>query len=161
MSNLVPRLFKGPNGFELSGLGTSDIKSTLFDATQVARSLGWSNPSKAICDLVWPEYKTFIRGENCLNGRPKPFITIAGVSQLILKSKLPGAVAIQKWIYEEIMPMVLFGDYSRMNDTLKIKELQRRYNYIVDQVGKFGEALCELGSNSQEIASFVFEEKKY
>ena len=157
MSNLVPRLFKGPNGFELSGLGTSDVRSTLFDATQVARTLGWSNPSKAVTDLVWPEYKKYIKGENSTNGRPKPFLTIAGVSQLILKSKLPGAIAIQKWIYEEIMPMILFGDYSRMNDTLKIQELQRKYNYIVDQVGKFGEALCELGSSNQDVKSFVFE----
>ena len=94
-------------GIRLVGISTDDPRTTLFDAMDVARQLGWNNTSKAVHDLVWPEYKTSVSGIKASNGQPKVFLKIGGVMQLIMKSRLPAAHEFQKWILGEVLPEVL------------------------------------------------------
>lgn len=159
--NIVERIYECKElGMRLAGISTDDPKTTLFDAMDVARQLGWNNTSKAVHDLVWSEYKTSIRGIKASNGQPKVFLKVSGVIQLIMKSKLPAAHEFQKWVYEAVLPEVLFGNSTNdsVNYKIRCKELQNQFNLLCDQVGKFGEALCKLGEDNllMNAPGFVF-----
>lgn len=147
-------------GMRLLGISSDDPRTTLFDAMDIAKQLGWNNTSKAVHDLVWPEYKTSIRGIKASNGQPKVFLKIGGVMQLIMKSRLPAAHEFQKWVLGVVLPEVLFGDTNNepVNYKIRCRELQNQFNLLCDQVRKFGEALCKLGEDNllMTMPGFVF-----
>ncbi|AWB46967.1 DNA-binding protein [Paenibacillus sp. CAA11] len=79
----------------------------MFGATQVARTLGYSNPQKAIRDHC--------KSDGCTNrsvidplGRSQmvKFITEGNVYRLIARSKLPSAEKFECWIFEEVLPSI-------------------------------------------------------
>jgi prophage antirepressor-like protein len=79
----------------------------LFPATEVANKLGYSNPQKAIRDHC--------REDGCTNrsvidsmgrSQQKKFINEGNLYRLIVKSQLPEAEKFERWVFEEVLPVI-------------------------------------------------------
>jgi prophage antirepressor-like protein len=79
----------------------------LFPATEVANKLGYSNPQKAIRDHC--------REDGCTNrsvidslgrSQQKKFINEGNLYRLIVKSQLPEAEKFERWVFEEVIPII-------------------------------------------------------
>ncbi|CAB3977085.1 Hypothetical predicted protein [Paramuricea clavata] len=89
-------------------------EEVLFYAKDVAESLGYSNPQKAIRDNVWKSNKATVRDfqrvpsqftlEKC---HPQTILLYEpGLYQLIFNSRLPIAEAFQDWVFTEVLPSI-------------------------------------------------------
>lgn len=76
-----------------------------FVANDVAKTLGYKNPSKATNDHCKKAIKT--RGNDSL-GRRQEFKVIpeSDVYRLIIKSNLPNAEKFENWVMEEVLPAI-------------------------------------------------------
>ena len=77
-----------------------------FVGKDVATSLGYSNPAKAIRDHVDEEDKL---GERIvLSGQTREAILVneSGLYSLILSSKLPTAKVFKRWVTSEVLPSI-------------------------------------------------------
>ncbi|ECT1022390.1 DNA-binding protein [Salmonella enterica] len=89
-----------------------------FDAVELAKSLGYTNPAKALKDhckaLIKLDYNESL--ESGFGLRPKG-ITLAGQAdlfRLILRSHLPSAERLQDWVCEEVLPSIMeTGSYNK------------------------------------------------
>lgn len=75
-----------------------------FVGKDVAQSLGYTNPRKALKDHVPDKYK---RGERIVTPSGTQTTTVineAGLYKLIFASKLPSAVKFSDWVCEDVMP---------------------------------------------------------
>jgi prophage antirepressor-like protein len=92
-----------------------------FNASQVAKALGYTNPSKAVQASVSAKYN-----QQLDLGRPgkKPvFINEPGLYQLVMRSNLPSAEKFQDWVFEEVLPSIRkTGSYGAKENS----ELERR-----------------------------------
>lgn len=87
-----------------------------FEATQVARILGYSNPREAIIRHCRKEGVVFsdvgvvtgVRrdGYNSIQYVNKKFIDEGNVYRLIIKSKLPSAKRFERWLMDEVLPSI-------------------------------------------------------
>lgn len=87
-----------------------------FEATQVARILGYSNPRDAIIRHCRKEGVIFsdvgvvtgVRsdGYNSIQYVNKKFIDEGNVYRLIIKSKLPSAKRFEGWLVDEVLPSI-------------------------------------------------------
>lgn len=97
----------------------------------VARTLGYTNPQKAIRDHVDEED----RGVNesfTVNGTAPILINESGLYSLILSSKLPEAKRFKRWVTSEILPAIRkSGNYS--------PELQRTIEALEERVKRLEE----------------------
>ena len=76
-----------------------------FVGSDVANSLGYSNPRKALRDHVDEEDKT--RNESFLvNGTTPVLINESALYTLVLKSKLENARKFRKWVTSEVLPSI-------------------------------------------------------
>lgn len=75
----------------------------LFCASDIAKALGYSNPSKAINDHCRSITKCYI-ATNQGNSTEMNFIPEGDVYRLIVRSKLPSAEKFEKWLFEEVLP---------------------------------------------------------
>jgi prophage antirepressor-like protein len=91
-----------------------DKGEVFFYANDVAKSLGYKRPRKAVLDHVWGKNKVILDG---LGGNPKMgllpkchpdtvFLKEPWVYQLIFKSKLPTAGDFQQWVFEKVLPSI-------------------------------------------------------
>ncbi|MDN9010021.1 phage antirepressor KilAC domain-containing protein [Brevibacillus laterosporus] len=77
-----------------------------FGATSSAKSLGYSNPQKAVRDHCREEGCT-IRSVPTSGGEQKmKFINEGNLYRLIAKSKLPSSQRFEYWIFDEILPSI-------------------------------------------------------
>lgn len=91
-----------------------------FVASDVARALGYSNPSKATNDHC---KNAVMRWGNDSLGRPQEFKIVpeGDLYRLIAHSKLPSAEKFESWVFDEVLPSVRkHGGYiagqERMSD---------------------------------------------
>lgn len=91
---------------EFGEVRTTEINGkTYFVANDVAKALGYSNPSKATNDhckkaeMVW--------GNDSL-GRKTAFKVIpeGDIYRLVIKSQLPSADKFERWIFDEVLPSI-------------------------------------------------------
>ena len=76
-----------------------------FVGSDVANSLGYSNPRKALRDHVDEEDKT--RNESFrVNGTTPVLINESALYTLVLKSKLENARKFRKWVTSEVLPSI-------------------------------------------------------
>lgn len=78
-----------------------------FVGSEIASVLGYKNPSEAVKDHVFLEYKINVPSKmlGTLTGSPNIIlINEAGLYQLIFTSKLPSAKAFANWVYSEVLP---------------------------------------------------------
>lgn len=109
----------------------------------VARALGYQNPSKAIADHIDPEDKLNNDSLLSLGQRGGWLINESGLYSLVLSSKLPGAKRFKRWVTSEVLPSVRrHGAYMtpeviekailnpdfvmKLAQTLKEEQLRRR-----------------------------------
>ena len=77
----------------------------LFCGSDVAKALGYKNPTKAIADHC---KGTVERRANDSLGRQQnmKFITEGDIYRLAAKSELPGADKFESWIFDEVLPSI-------------------------------------------------------
>lgn len=78
---------------------------TYFVANDVAKALGYSNPSKATNDHC--KNAVMMWGNDSL-GRQQEFKTIpeGDVYRLVVKSQLPQAERFERWVFDEVLPSI-------------------------------------------------------
>ena len=87
---------------------------TLFCATDVAKSLGYTNPHKAISDHCPSLTKREVGVQTGIKSDGTPafqihainFIPEGDVYRLIAHSKLPAAIKFEQWVFDEVIPSV-------------------------------------------------------
>lgn len=76
-----------------------------FVGKDVAVSLGYANPQKAIRDHVDDEDRT-VNDSFTINGTAVSLINESGLYSLILSSKLPDAKKFKRWVTSEVLPAI-------------------------------------------------------
>ena len=103
------KIFSNPQFGEIRTVTEDGV--TLFCGSDVAKALGYKNPSKAVndhCKGVTKRYTPTAGGRQALN-----FIPEGDIYRLAAKSELPGAEAFERWIFDEVLPAIrLTGSYT-------------------------------------------------
>lgn len=94
--------------FENAEFGTvrtiEENGKVLFAASDVAKALGYSNPSKAVndhCKGVTKRYTPTSGGNQEMS-----FIPEGDVYRLITRSKLPSAEKFESWVFDKVLPSI-------------------------------------------------------
>lgn len=118
---------------EFGQVRTFDIDGkTYFVANDVAKALGYSNPSKATNDHCKNAIKEW--GNDSL-GRPAEFKVIpeGDIYRLIIKSQLPSADKFERWIFDDVIPSIRrTGGYQK---PLSQVEMMRIQLGMIDDLG--------------------------
>ena len=77
-----------------------------FVGKDVAETLGYSNPRKAIGDHVDDEDKGVTKCDTLGGSQDLTVINESGLYSLILSSKLPTAKAFKRWVTSEVLPAI-------------------------------------------------------
>lgn len=112
------QIFNNPQFGQIRTAGTAE--NPLFCAVDVARALGYANPSKAVIDHC----KGVTVLETPTNGgvQNMKYIAEPEVYRLIFKSNAPNAEKFNSWLAEDVLPSIRkTGSYSIQN--LSRKEL--------------------------------------
>ena len=109
----------------------------LFNASDVASALGYSNPRKAIIDHCKGVTK---RDTPTSSGTQEmSYIAESDLYRLIMKSKLPSAEKFEKWVCEEVLPSIrknggyITGQEAMTDDELMAKALLVAQNKIAEK----------------------------
>ena len=125
------QIFNNPDFGEVRTM--EENGAVLFCGSDVAKALGYSNPSKALsdhCKGVTKRYTLTKGGNQELN-----FIPESDVYRLIVHSKLPAAERFEKWVFDEVLPSIRkTGSYNKPMSELEI--LQHSINQLVEQERK-------------------------
>ena len=76
----------------------------LFCGSDVAKALGYSNPRKAVRDHTRGGTKCSIPTTS--GNQTMAFIPEGDVYRLIVHSRMPGAERFEKWVFDEVLPMI-------------------------------------------------------
>lgn len=97
----------------------------MFLGSDVAKVLGYSNPTKAIRDHVENEDKLTERIVLSGQNREAIFINESGLYSLIFSSKLESAKRFKKWVTSEVLPQIRkTGKYEEPKSPMEMLELQ-------------------------------------
>lgn len=111
------QIFTSP---EFGQVRTIDVDGQpLFVANDVARALGYSNPSKATNDHC---RKAVMAWGNDSLGRRQEFKVIpeGDIYRLVVKSQLPSAERFEGWVFDEVLPTIRqTGIYADLSPELK------------------------------------------
>lgn len=90
----------------------------LFCGNDVAKALGYTNPSKALTDHCRYITKRYTPHPQNLNKQLEmSFIPEGDVYRLIVRSKLPSAEKFERWVFDEVLPIVRkTGGYVNNDD---------------------------------------------
>lgn len=102
-----------------------------FIANEVARALGYTNPSKATNDHC---KRSEMWWDNDSLGRPQRFKIIpeSDLYRLAAKSKLPGADRFESWVFDEVIPSIRkHGGYIAGQNEMSDMELLSRALLLV------------------------------
>lgn len=84
-----------------------------FIGTEIARTLGYTNPQKAVRDHVDEEDKLTERIVLSGQSRQVTLINESGLYSLILSSKLPNAKQFKRWVTSEVLPSIRkYGSFN-------------------------------------------------
>lgn len=79
----------------------------LFPASQAAVSLGYTNPRKAIADHCrWVTKRDVPHPQNPDKTMEINFIPEGDLYRLIVKSQLPAAERFEKWVFDDVLPLI-------------------------------------------------------
>lgn len=108
---------------EFGAVRTVEVEDkTYFVANDVAKALGYSNPSKATNDHCKNAIK--IWGNDSL-GRQQEFKVIpeGDIYRLVIKSQLPAAERFESWIFDEVLPSIRKHGVYAVDELLDNPEL--------------------------------------
>lgn len=79
----------------------------LFCGSDVAKSLGYSNPRKAMLDHCQKDGVTIRDAiDKCGRTQQVKFINEGNLYRLIAHSKLPSAEKFEHWVFDEVLPTI-------------------------------------------------------
>lgn len=98
----------------------------VYCASDVAKALGYVNPRKAVADHC----KGVTKRDTLTKGgvQSLSFIPEADVYRLICHSKLPSAMAFEKWVFEDVVPKAVHGNVKQP-DTEQLTLETAEYHY--------------------------------
>jgi prophage antirepressor-like protein len=105
-----------------------DGETLLFCGSDVARALGYARPNEAVARHA----KGTLKQRILTNGGEQEmlFITEGDVYRLIVRSKLPAAEKFERWLFDEVVPMIRkTGGY--MTDSL-LERIQKEPAVIME-----------------------------
>lgn len=108
---------------EFGQVRTTELNGkTYFSALDVARALGYTNPSKAVSDHC--KNAIMGRGNDSL-GRQQVFKLIpeGDIYRLISRSNLPSADKFEKWVFDEVLPSIRKHGLYAMDDLINNPDL--------------------------------------
>lgn len=132
VTNMV-EVFKNEEFGEIRTLVEGD--RVLFCASDVAKALGYANSRKAISDHC----KGVTKRDTPTNGglQMLSYIYEGDIYRLIAHSKLPSAEKFERWVFDEVLPMIRnTGSYSieRKPDSYMIDDpIQRAQRWIEEE----------------------------
>lgn len=120
------QIFKSTEFGEVRTINENGI--VLFCGSDVARALGYTNPSKALTDHCkgdltkrYPITDTLGRSQEAI------FIPESDLYRLIFRSKLPSAERFTDWVTAEVLPSIRKnGGYIAQQETLSPEELMAK-----------------------------------
>lgn len=100
--------------------------SVVYCASDVAKALGYVNPRKAVADHC----KGVTKRDTLTKGgiQSLSFIPEADVYRLICHSKLPSAMAFEKWVFEDVVPKAVRGNVKQ-SDAEQLTLETAEYHY--------------------------------
>lgn len=110
-----------------------------FNANEIAVSLGYEAPQKAIINNVEKEDKIKLEDVNTYIKVDKHhhsiYINESGLYSLMLSSRLPKAKKFKKWITSEVIPSIRkYGYYKQQkNYENELSELMQKINYLTKE----------------------------
>lgn len=128
-----------------------------FVGKDVAKALGYENPSKAIRDHVEEEDKkvgvqnvTPYISDNLGRKQYPTFINESGVYSLIFGSKLPSAKKFKHWVTSEVLPTLRkTGKYEIPKDPMSaLKLMFEAQTQTNEKVEKHDQRIAELENNA-------------
>ena len=113
-------------------------------ANDVAKILGYANPSDAVYRIVDEEYKGICDLQTPGGNQSTTVLKEPGIYQLIFKSKLESAKKFQQWVFEEVIPQIRkTGSYS-VNQSREQLESQFLPDVPLKQINELGEMMGKL-----------------
>lgn len=102
--------------------------SVLFGGTDVAKALGYSNPSKAVNDHCRCLTKRYVPHPQAADKHLEMiFIPEGDVYRLIIRSKLPTAERFERWVFDEVLPAIRKnGGYIAGQENMTAEELMAK-----------------------------------
>ena len=144
---------------EFGQIRTMDVDGVPhFVANDVARALGYVNPSKATNDHC--KRPTMVWGNDSL-GRRQEFKVIpeGDIYRLASKSKLPSAERFESWIFDEVIPSIRKdGFYEMPNMSKEMKAILMHDEKIVnieDRMNRLEYDIPLYGSEADELSNHV------
>ena len=120
-----------------------------FVGKDVAEVLGYSNSRKALADHVDADDKGVTNRDTLGGNQDLVIINESGLYSLILKSQLPGAKKIKKWVTSEVLPSIRkHGAY--LTEDVMAKTLSDP-NYIIGLIQAITEQKKEIIAKNQVI----------
>ena len=124
------QIFNNPEFGEIRTI--SENGAVLFCGSDVARALGYTNPSKALtdhCKGVTKRYTPTNGGD-----QEMAFIPESDLYRLIFRSKLPSAERFTDWVTAEVLPSIRKnGGYIAQQETLSPEELMAKALMVAQQ----------------------------
>ena len=127
------QIFQNPQFGEVRTIAEDGM--TLFCGADVAKALGYKNPTKALADHC---KGTVERRTNDSLGRQQnmKFIPEGDIYRLAARSELPGADAFDRWIFDEVLPTIRrTGSYASQDAA--VQALQRVAGCMEAMMGQF------------------------
>lgn len=123
-NNLIT--FNNPDFGEVRTL--EENGSVLFGGTDVAKALGYSNPSKAVNDHCRCLTKRYVPHPQAADKHLEMiFIPEGDVYRLIVRSKLPTAERFERWVFDEVLPAIRKnGGYIAGQENMTDEELMAK-----------------------------------
>ena len=131
----------------------------------VAETLGYSNPQKAIRDHVDEEDRT-VNESFTVNGTMATLINESGLYALVFRSKLPWAKKFQHWVTSEVLPSIRKNGMYAIDDLINNPELGvRAFTALMEERQLFRrpgltlqDVARELGSNTRYVSTCINDE---
>lgn len=107
-----------------------------FDAVDLAKSLGYTNPAKALKDhcktLIKLDYNESLELGFGEKPRGTQLAGQADLFRLILRSQLPSAERVQDWVCEDVLPAIMTtGTYSKEVPVAKSHQQEISMNHDI------------------------------
>ena len=130
-----------------------------FNASQVAKALGYTNPAEALRDNVSAKYsQQLYLGRR---GKKPIFINEPGLYHLVMKSNLPNAEKFQDWVFEEVLPSIRkTGSYS-IKERKVLGAYTERVEAMYDQANKIPEGYWCILNEAANLLIWVEARLKY
>lgn len=141
-----------------------------FDAVELAKSLGYTNPAKALKDhckaLIKLDYNESLELGFGEKPRGTQLAGQADLFRLILRSQLPSAERVQDWVCEDVLPAIMTtGTYSKEVPVAKSHQQEISMNHGILSLARVVaeatasatmKAVMEVSSNSLVADASVF-----